>query len=307
MATIADPLYPAPGDQLTSWHDVGGVRIHAVVCGDGSPVVLVHGYGISGTYMLPLARALASSCSAFVPDLPGQGRSDQSRGAADIQSLARALGDWLDASELIRPAFVANSLGCQIVTELAVRRPQRVGPMVLVGPTVDPARRGARHQLICGVRDSAREPFAILALAARGNAAAGIRGLLSTARSALADRIEERLPLIDQPTVVVVGERDGFVGMEWAEQAAALLPRGRLVVVPGEPHAVHYTRPDLIAEIVRGLLLEEREHAPSELPRRLEHGDVSALEELEPRSRERALPLLCNPERDEVVPLAPND
>src|SRR5438045_4686420 len=201
MATIADPVYLAPIDEISSWRDVAGVRIHAVVCGDGSPVVLVHGYGISGTYMLPLARALASSCWAFVPDLPGQGRSDHARGPTDIPSLAQALGDWLDASGLTRPAFVANSMGCQIVTELAVRRPKRVGPMVLVGPTVDPARRAARHQLICGVRDSAREPFAVLALAARGNATVGIRALLSTARSALADRIEERLPQLDQPTV----------------------------------------------------------------------------------------------------------
>ena len=179
--------------------------------------------------------------------------------------------------------------------------------MVLVGPTVDPARRAARHQLICGGRDSAREPFAVVALAARGNATVGIRDLLSTARSALADRIEERLPQLDQPTVVVVGERDGFVGIDWAERAAALLPRGRLVVVPGEPHAVHYTRPDLVAEIVRGLLVEEREHRARELPRRLEHRNVAALEEHEPRERECALPLLGNPERHEVVPLSPHD
>jgi 2-hydroxy-6-oxonona-2,4-dienedioate hydrolase len=307
MTAIANPEPRPDLTRISCWREAGGVRIHSVVCGAGHPVVLIHGYGISGTYMLPLARALADSFMAFVPDLPGQGKSDQPRGAGDIPYLAEALGDWLDASGLIRPAFVANSLGCQIVTELAVRRPQRVGPMVLVGPTVDPARRAARHQLICALRDSASEPFAILALAARGNAAAGIRGLLSTARSALADRIEERLPLIDQPTVVVLGERDGFVGAEWAERAAALLPRGRLVVVPGEPHAVHYTRPDLVAGIVCELLVEEREDRSGQLPRRLEHRDVSALEEDEPRAGERPLPLLRDPERHEVIPLTPHD
>ena len=189
--------------------------------------------------------------------MPGQGRSGPPRRRESIGDIAEALGAWVDASGLIQPAFVANSLGCQIVTELASRRPERVGPMVLVGPTVDPARRNARRQLFSGLRDSAGEPLSLIALAARDNATVGIRTLLSTARLALADRIEERLPLIEQRTVVVWGEKDGFVSREWVERVAALLPRGRLVVVPGESHAVNYTRPELIARIVVELLSKE--------------------------------------------------
>jgi len=103
--------------------------VHAHVGGEGPPVVLVHGYGVSGRYMLPLARILASSCSTFAPDLRGHGRSGQPGTALEIGDLADALRSWLDAVELERPAFVANSMGCQIVTELAVRRPERVGPI----------------------------------------------------------------------------------------------------------------------------------------------------------------------------------
>ena len=246
----------------TFWTQVPGSRMYAVVVGDGSPVVLVHGYGVSGTYMLPLARVLAgSSCSAFVPDLPGQGKSGGLRRRDSISDIADALGAWVEGAGLSRPVFVANSLGCQIVTELASRQPERVGPMVLVGPTVDPARRKARHQLFAAMRDSASEPFSLMALAARDNAAAGIRPLLATARLALADRIEDRLPLIEQTTVVVWGEKDGFLSQAWVERVATLLPRGRLVAVPGESHAVHYTCPELIAEIVGELLAEEGQHA----------------------------------------------
>jgi pimeloyl-ACP methyl ester carboxylesterase len=85
----------------------------------------------------------------------------------------------------------------------------------------------------------------------------GARALLATGRSALADRIEDRLPMIEQRTVVVCGEHDPFVSAEWGEQVATLLPDSQLVVVPGEPHAVHFTQPDLVAALVRGLLLEE--------------------------------------------------
>jgi len=232
--------------------------MHAFCVGDGPPVVLVHGYGLSGAYMLPLARVLAdASCSVFVPDLPGQGRSEPLRRREGIGDIADALGAWLEANALRRPFFVANSLGCQVVTELASRGSEWAGPLVLVGPTVDPERRNARHQLIGALRDSAAEPYSLLSLAARDNATTGIRGLLSTARIALADRIEDRLPLIEQPTVVVWGERDGFVSQGWVERVATLLPRGKLIRVPGESHAVHYTRPEVIGEIVVELFAED--------------------------------------------------
>jgi pimeloyl-ACP methyl ester carboxylesterase len=271
------------------------------------PVVLLHGYGVSGTYMLPLARSLASSFSVFVPDLPGFGRSEQPTTPLGIADLASALADLLDAAELQCPAFVANSMGCQVVTELAVRRPGRVGPIVLIGPTVDPQRRTARRQLLDGLRDAAREPGSLLARTACDDVRFGVAALLATARSALADRIEERLPLITQPALVVRGEKDGFVGQTWAKTAAALLPRGQLVVVPRQPHAVHYSQPDLVAGMVGALLVEEVEQVGSQLPWRFPHRYVPAVETHEPRTREDALPFRRDPRGKQPVVLAPNE
>ena len=290
------------------WSAVPGARMHAAVVGNGAPVVLVHGFGVSGAYMLPLAEALAaSSFTAFVPDLPGQGRSKQLPGQVSIGRLAGALGAWVEAEGLAQPAFVANSMGCQVVTELAARRPALVGPMVLIGPTVDPVRRAARHQLFGALRASAREPLSLIALAARDDWSAGGRVLLSTARAVLADRIEERLPLIEQPTLVVHGDRDSFVSREWAERVAVLLPRGCLRTVPGEPHAVHYTQPELVAGIVRALVVEEGQHASRQLGRSLEHRDVPAPEVLQPDVGHSVPPLLRKLERHEAVALAPDE
>jgi pimeloyl-ACP methyl ester carboxylesterase len=200
--------------------------------------------------MLPLARLLARRFTAYAPDLPGSGRSGSPAGAWGIAEMAHALGRWVDAVGLEAPIVVANSLGCQIVTQLAVTRPELVGPMVLIGPTVDPARRRVRHQVLGALRDSRDEPRSLVRLAAREGARPGIGPLVSVARAALADRMEDRLPAIEQPTVVVHGEEDGFLGCNWSARVAALLPHGRLLVVPAEAHAVHYTRPDLIAALV---------------------------------------------------------
>jgi 2-hydroxy-6-oxonona-2,4-dienedioate hydrolase len=282
----------------STWTAVEGVRLHALAGGEGPPVVLVHGYGVSGAYMRPLARVLGRSHSVYAPDLPDR---------SGIPELSRALECWLDAVSMTRPAVVANSMGCQIVTELAARRPARIGPLVLVGPTVDPARRGARHQLCAALRDSAREPWSLLALAARNNARVDVRPLLATARAALRDRIEDRLPPVRQRAVVVFGEEDGFVGREWAERAAALLPRGRLVVVPGEPHAVHYTRPRLVADIVVELLAEKREDAVGDCLGSLEHRNVPAIDVDDPRARQGSVPFLGDGARHEAVAVAPDE
>jgi pimeloyl-ACP methyl ester carboxylesterase len=288
------------------WDEVAGARMHAQFGGDGPPVVLVHGYGVSGRYMLPLGRILASTCSAFAPDLPGHGQSEPSTAQLGIGSLADALGGWLDAVGLEQPTFVANSMGCQIVTELAVQRPACVGPMVLVGPTIDPARRSARHQVFGALRDAAHEPTPLVALA--GREWAGKLGQLRTlARSVLADRIEQRLPAIEQPTIVVHGEKDGFISREWAEEVAALLPRGRLVVVPGQPHAIPYTQPRLLAGIIQELIAEEAEHAGLELPRRLPHRNVPARQSHQPRPRQQPLPFLGDLCGHQPIPVSPDE
>jgi 2-hydroxy-6-oxonona-2,4-dienedioate hydrolase len=289
------------------WDRVGGIRLHSRAGGAGPPVVLVHGYGVSGRYLLPLARLLAGSCSAYVPDLPGHGRSERLEVAPGIGELSDLLSDWLDEVGLERPAFVANSMGCQIVTQLAVRSPERVGPMVLSGPTVDPARRGGRRQIFAGLRETAREPVSLVALAARDGLGHDVQQLRAAARSALDDRIEERLPSIEQPTVVVHGERDAFVSREWAEQVAALLPHGRLVVVPGEPHAVPYTKPHLVAGIVWQLVAEEGEQGERELVGRFPHRNVPARQLHEPRVRKLRLPLFGDSRGYESVVLAPDE
>ena len=242
--------------------------------------------------MLPLARALARSFHVLIPDLPGSGKSERPAARLGIAEMAALLGQLVDMHDISAPITVANSFGCQIVTALAVDRPDTLGPLVLVGPTVDPTRRSGRRQLFSALRALTREPESVVLESVRRTTAQDAFGLAATARAILTDRIEERLPAIRQPAVVVVGERDAFVDAAWGQRATDLLPCGRLVVVPGEPHAVHFTRPKLIAELVAELHVEERTDRRHELGGSLEHRHVTAAEEHEPGLRNEPLPLL---------------
>jgi 2-hydroxy-6-oxonona-2,4-dienedioate hydrolase len=73
--------------------------------------------------------------------------------------------------------------------------------------------------------------------------------VLATFGEALRDRIELNLPRVMAPTLVVRGARDPIVPGRWAEQATALLPRGRLVVVADAAHTMNYTSPEALARV----------------------------------------------------------
>jgi pimeloyl-ACP methyl ester carboxylesterase len=219
--------------------------------GAGETIVCVHGIGVSSRYFVPLARELAHDHRVLVPDLPGYGRTPKPPRALGISELADALREFLDGEGLDRVPLVANSMGCQIVVDLTVRTPDRVASLVLVGPTVDPYWRSVRQQVPRFALDCIREPPSLLAIIALDYAIFGPRRFVATARSALRDRPEDKLPHVRAPTLVVRGERDGFVSQRWCDDAARLLPHGRLAVVPGVAHAAHYAAPGRVAALVR--------------------------------------------------------
>jgi pimeloyl-ACP methyl ester carboxylesterase len=242
------------------WTMVRGIRMFSRVGAGPAPrcpaptVVLVHGQVISSLYMVPTARRLARDFAVLAPDLPGFGLSDKPREVLSIPGLADALAAWMEASGLDSAALVANSLGCQVVADLAARRPELVEALVLAGPTMDWEGRTPWAQVGRWVRDWSGERPSLALAHLRDFALAGPRRSLRTFRYALADRIEDKLPRVDAPTLVVRGERDPIVPQRWAEQVTGLLPRGRLVVIPGGPHCVNYSTPGAFARVVRAFL-----------------------------------------------------
>ena len=242
------------------WTRVDGRRFHARHAGPeaatASPVVCVHGVGVSSRYMVATIAKLASAFDVYAVDLPGFGLTDKPPEVLDVVGLADALAAWIRAAGLGRPALLANSVGCQIAVDCAVRHPWRVGRMVLVGPTTDPAAHTALRQVLRWLHNLPGERPGQLPLMVADYADAGVGRALDTFGRALADRIEDKLPLVQAPTLVVRGARDRIVPQAWAEEVTRLLPRGRLAVVAGAPHTVNFAAPAALAELVRPFLDE---------------------------------------------------
>lgn len=237
------------------WTTVAGRTMHARVCRrPGAPaVIFVHGLGVSSRYMSPSVLAVGAFADAFAPDLPGFGRSEKPAGYPDIPQMADNLVAWMDAIGVGRALLVGNSVGCQVVTSLAVRHPARVRGLVLTGPTMDPSRRPA-GQVLRWLCQGTAEPFTLPPLVIWDYLSAGLRRTWQTFRLALQDPVAARLPQVTAPTLVVRGGRDWIVSLAWAQQVARALPAGRLVTLKRAGHAVNYDAPRALARLIRVFL-----------------------------------------------------
>ena len=103
-------------------------------CGEGSPVLFVHGSAMSGATWAPLLAALPDR-RAIAIDLPGFGRSDPySYTGRSLRAHAQAqLVSTLDALGLGRVPVVGTSLGAMWAFCLALHAPERVTALVGLG------------------------------------------------------------------------------------------------------------------------------------------------------------------------------
>jgi 2-hydroxy-6-oxonona-2,4-dienedioate hydrolase len=234
---------------------VGRWEIHALrttaTPGDRPPIVLVHGWGVAGGYLYPLAGELATDFTVYVPDLPGHGLSSKPRHALTLDDLADTLAAWMRASGIEKSVLVGQSFGCQIATRLAEQHPGRLRALVLIGPTVDARARNLPRQIRRLMLASVWEPVSLLPLIARDYVRMGLRRLAGELRWMFADAIEQRLPGITVPSLVIRGARDAVVPRQWASEVAALLGGADVVPIPGGGHAVQYGHPGAVAQMIR--------------------------------------------------------
>ena len=116
---------------------VDGIKTNYHDLGDGPPVLLIHGSGPGVTawanWRLTMP-ALANRFRVIAPDIVGFGETERPQG------FRYALDNWvshvlglLDALGIERAHVVGNSFGGGLALAMAIRAPERVGKLVLMG------------------------------------------------------------------------------------------------------------------------------------------------------------------------------
>jgi pimeloyl-ACP methyl ester carboxylesterase len=222
---------------------------------DVDAMVHVHGFGVSGTYLEPTAALLAERYRTFVPDLPGMGRSIRPEPGLDLPGLAKALMSYCDAVGVEQPILVGNSLGCPIIIEVATTFPDRIQRAVLVSPAGGPNNQPLGRALGQMATDGLREPYSMLPIATRDYLRFGALRSLSLFRAMTRYPTLERLHHLVVPTLVIAGLRDPLVKIANAHRLS-VLPHVDVVTVPGA-HALNYSNPQLIAELIEAHIAGE--------------------------------------------------
>ncbi|RKS06982.1 pimeloyl-ACP methyl ester carboxylesterase [Nocardiopsis sp. Huas11] len=236
------------GAAMAAWGVPG--RTPAVVC--------VHGAGVTSRQMAPLLSAFDGRTEAWAVDLPGFGSSDAGGRRWTVPDLADALVEWTRERGLTDPCLLGLSLGTQVVAEAAARHSQDVGSVVLVGPTTDPEARSMPRLALRLLWNNLYEPPSVVTQSLRDYRETGPGRAARSWTASRDHRIELVLPDVPQPALVVRGSKDRVCPGPWAEDAARLLPRGRLVTVPGQPHALSWASPGRLARLVERFLAEGR-------------------------------------------------
>ena len=270
----------APSDFLSRWQQVGALRLHALVFADPTypPAVLLPGLVTASRSMVPLARALRQyRLRPWILDLPGFGYSDKPTRALGLNEQADIVADWLHAVGLAPARLLGNSFGSQLAATVAAAHPDAVARLVLVAPTVGPAvrRRMAWLRTLPGPTGSAnrttgrarasllgrlhdllgdRPPLRVLNLAEYG--CASLARAVSSVRCAVFEQLDQALPQVSAPTLLLRADHDRLSSLEWAQRLAELPGDARLVQLPDLGHAAFYGAADTVAGIAGPFLAD---------------------------------------------------
>ena len=127
------PNLPAGfADVFTSrFVDVGDLRLHAVIGGDGPPLLLIHGWPQTWYAWRMVMPALAEDFEVVAVDQRGIGLSSKPRDGYDIGKLASDLVTLMDVLGHERFAVYGTDTGMPIAHALAADYPERVVRLIV--------------------------------------------------------------------------------------------------------------------------------------------------------------------------------
>ncbi|MFV8184682.1 MULTISPECIES: alpha/beta fold hydrolase [unclassified Streptomyces] len=246
--------------------------------GSGEPLLLLHGIGHHRQAWDPVVDILATERDVIAVDLPGFGVSPALPDglAYDLPTTTALFGAFCEALELERPHVAGNSLGGLIALELG--REKLVRSVTALSPAGfwSQAERRYAFGMLTGMRQIARRlPLPLVqrlsrsaagrtmltstiyarpgrrspeAVVAETLALAQATGFDATLRAGTTVQFTDDLPGL--PVTVAWGTRDMLLVRRQGIRAKQMIPRARLVRLPGCGHVPMNDDPALVARVI---------------------------------------------------------
>jgi pimeloyl-ACP methyl ester carboxylesterase len=263
--------------------ELAGGHMRAHVTGDGPAIVFLHGLLVNANLWRKVVPRL-DGYTRVALDLP-LGSHLESMPGADLSppGLAEMIADAIEALGLEEATVVGNDTGGALTQIVAVRRPERIGRLVLTScdafdnfpprffrvvlapariPGVIPVGFGALRLrplrrlpiafgwLSRGPIDRDAEDSYILPVLTRGEIRRDVRRVLGGLDSTYTLDAAARLTSFDKPALIAWSTDDRFFPPNHAERLAKLIPDARLEWVEGARTFSPEDRPDRLAELI---------------------------------------------------------
>ncbi|MGE0818363.1 MAG: alpha/beta fold hydrolase [Candidatus Nanopelagicales bacterium] len=228
---------------------------------EGSEVLLhLHGFAISGSYMVPTAQLLADEFTTYVPDLPGFGRSPRPDHVLTIPELADSAAGLLDALGVEKATVVGNSLGCTVLAAFAQRHPDRLARAVMVSPAGGVQSQPLPRAIWQLLQDTPREPPSMATVAVPDYVSFGVVTTYKLFVAMTQFPAFQALIAIDKPLLAVLGVRDPLLPP--AARIREVVQQMNhdhltLAVLKEAAHAINYSHPRETADLIRAFMRDE--------------------------------------------------
>ncbi|MBS0495411.1 MAG: alpha/beta fold hydrolase [Proteobacteria bacterium] len=281
----ATPANPEIGQSIdaagirTNYHDSGG---------QGAPVLLIHGSGpgVSAWANWRLVMpALAQHARVIAPDMVGFGYSERPAGFAyGMDAWVRQAVGLLDALGIARTDLVGNSFGGGLALALAIRHPERVRRLVLMGSVGVPFAITEGLDAVWGYTPSVENMRAIMdyfafnqglmsddlaRLRYEASARPGVQesyaAMFPAPRQRWVDAMasaEADIRALPHETLVIHGREDRVIPLDNAYTLADWLPRAQLHVYGRCGHWTQIEHAARFARLVGDFLTEARPDEP---------------------------------------------
>jgi pimeloyl-ACP methyl ester carboxylesterase len=244
--------------------------------GEGTPVVLVHGFPFDRSIWRAQLEELSDEARVIAIDLPGFGGSQPlEAGEASIDGYADAIARWAGEVGLDRFVIAGHSMGGYVALAFARRHPEMLAGLGLVctrpGPDTEQARQG-RYTMIDNVREKGPQAVVdamlprLLSPRTREKQPGveeqtrqvmlrqGSGGIIA-ALQAMASRPDSSpmLAQIEVPTAVIGGADDAIIPAAEEDLMAATIPGATQLRIDGAGHMPMLEQPERLTDALLNL------------------------------------------------------
>ena len=246
-----------------------GCRLHYTDCGEGHPILLLHGWGCNTTTFKTIRPFLEAHFRVLTVDFAGFGQSDEPHEVWGVEEYTHSVEALAQAEGVENPILIGHSFGGRVSILYASRH--KVQKVILVDAAGVKPRRSLNYyrkvytfkllkRVLPLVAGKARAEKIIEARRAKGGSS-DYKQASPMMRRVLSKVVNEDLchlmPRIKAPTLLFWGENDTATPLADAKKMEKLIPDAGLVTVAGAGHFSFLENTPLFLRVVESFLQKE--------------------------------------------------